>query len=52
MPLPTAEDYRSRAAAVLERAEKLPVGAQRMGLLRIASQWARLAQFKEDQELD
>ena len=52
MPLPPAEEYRRRAAAVRERAESLPSGAEREGRFKIADQWDRLAQFKEDQELD
>ena len=37
MPLPSAEEYRSRAMAILERAERLPIGIDRTRLLKIAS---------------
>lgn len=52
LPLPPAQEYRRRAVAVRERAGALPLGQERDGLLRIAAQWDRLAQYKDDQELD
>ena len=48
----SAEEYRRRAMAILEWAERLPIGIERTRLLKVASQWARLAQFKDNQVLD
>lgn len=52
MPLPAAEEYRGRAQAARERAERQPTGPERATLFRIAAQWDRLAESKTEQECD
>jgi hypothetical protein len=52
MPLPSAEEYRQRASSVRVRAQKFEVGPEQTALLKLAAQWDRLAQYKDEQDLD